>query len=322
LFGFAAAFRGTLRSFDVHCRPTHIIPADRLRRPLNSNVKPHNIESNMDLIPWIPALTTTGLFAAALWLGRQLISTRLTKSVEHEFNQKIESMRADMRASVERLKAQLREKEAEISALRSGALSALASRQAAFDKRRLEAVDQIWGSFNALAPGRAITASLSVIKFESAAKYAEHDPKVRQFFEMIGAGFDAKALDLSGAAKARPFLTPLVWAIFSAIQAVTMHSVMRWHVLKGGLGATDFADNKAIEKLVVAALPHYAEYLEKHGPSVYYYVLEALDTKLLDEIQKMLSGVESDRASIEQAAEIVRQANALQEATKEGVSAA
>lgn len=35
-----------------------------------------------------------------------------------------------------------------------------------------------------------------------------------------------------------------------------------------------------------------------------------------------LSGAESDRASIEQAAEIVRQANALQAATKEGERAA
>lgn len=163
---------------------------------------------------------------------------------------------------------------------------------------------------------------MSFIKFEFAAKKAERDPKVRQFFEMIGGGFDVMKLDLSGAAKARPFVTPMVWAIYSAIHAVTMHSVMRWQVLKGGLGTEDFADHKAIEKLVVAALPHYAEHLEKHGPSVYYYVLEALDTRLLSEIQNMLSGVESDRASIEQAAEIVRQAKALQAATEKEESAA
>ncbi len=276
----------------------------------------------MDVTSWFPAITTTTLLAAALWLGRQLIATRLTKSVEYEFNKKLESVRADMRASEERLKAELREKEAEILALRSGALSALASRQAALDKRRLEAVDQLWASFNALAPARAIAAYMSVIKFESAAKEAERDPRVRQFFEIFGSSFDIRKLDLSGAAKARPFVTPLVWAIFAAIQAVTMHSVMRWHVLKSGLGTKDFADHKTIEKLVVAALPHYAEYLEKHGPSVYYYVLEALDERLLSEIRNMLSGVESDRASIEQAAEIVRQANALQAATKEGEGAA
>lgn len=276
----------------------------------------------MELIPWLPALTTTGLLAAALWLGRELISARLTRTVQHEFDRKLEAVRAELRTAEENFKAQLREKEAEIAALRSGALSVLASRHAALDKRRLEAVDQLWSAFNALGPARAIAANMAVIKFESAAKQAERDPKVRQFFKMIGGGFDTKSLDLSGAAKARPFVSPMVWAVYSAFNAVVMHSVMRLHVLKGGLGASDFADHKAIEKLVVAALPHFAEYLEKHGPEVYYHVLEALETRLLVELQAMLDGVESDKASVERAAEIIRRANELQAATRESESAA
>lgn len=276
----------------------------------------------MELLPWLPAFTTTGLLAAVLWLGRELISARLGKSVQHEFDKKIESVRADLRATEERFKAQLREKEAEIAALRGGALSVLASRHAALDKRRLEAVDQLWSAFNALAPARGIAATMAVIKFESAAKHAERDPKARQFFEMIGGAFDAKSMDLSGAAKARPFVSPMAWAVYSAIQAVTMHSVMRLQVLKGGLGTSDYADHKAIEKLVVAALPHYSDYLEKNGPAVYYYVLEALDARLLAEVQSMLSGAESDKASLERAAEIIRQANALQATTKQAESAA
>lgn len=271
----------------------------------------------MEIVPWLPAVTSTGLLAAILWLCRELISTRLTKTVQHEFDKKIESIRADLRASEERFKAKLREKEAEISAIRSGALSVLASRQAALDKRRLEAVDQLWTAFNALAPARGIAANMSIIKFESAAQQAERDPNVRQLFEIMGNGFDPKSLDLSGAAKARPFINPLVWAIFSAIRAVTMHSVVRWQVLKSGLGTSDYSDHEAIKKLVIAALPHYSDYLEKNDPSVYYYVLEALDERLLAEIQNMLSGIESDKASLEQAAEIIRQANMLQNTTKD-----
>ncbi|MDO8681063.1 MAG: hypothetical protein Q7R30_21300, partial [Acidobacteriota bacterium] len=143
------------------------------------------------------------------------------------------------------------------------------------------------------------------------APIAERDPKARQMFEMMGAGFDTKKLDLSGAAKARPFLSPMVWAIFSALQAVAMHGVMRWHVLKGGLGNEDFTDNEAISKLIKIALPHYSDYIDKHGPSAYYYVLEALDAQLLTELQCMLSGVEANKASIEQAAEILRQSNTV-----------
>ena len=158
---------------------------------------------------------------------------------------------------------------------------------------------------------------MSHINFGAAAKLTVKDQKARQMFEALGGGFDWKALDLTGAAKARPFLTPMVWAIYSAILAVVFHGVMRWWVLKGGLGEKDFADNEAIQKVVVAALPHYSEYLEQHGPSVYNYVLEALDARLLEEMQKMLTGVENDKASVEQANEIVRQASALQSVTEE-----
>ena len=85
--------------------------------------------SLMALVGWLPALTTTGLLAVALWLTRNLILTRLTNSVEHEFNAKLETLRTQLRESEERLKADLRAKEAEITALRSGAMTAMASRQ-------------------------------------------------------------------------------------------------------------------------------------------------------------------------------------------------
>lgn len=276
----------------------------------------------IDEMSWFPALTTTGLLALALWLFRQLIATRLTRSVEHEFNGKIESLRSDLRTSEERLKAQIREKENDIAALRGGALSVLASRQAALDKRRLEAVDQLWSAYSSLAPARAIAAYMSVVKFESAAKLTERDPKARELFEVFEAGFDAKSINHGDAAKARPYVTPMVWAVFAAIQAVIAHSVMRWHLLKGGFGSNDFVNHKAIEKVIAAVLPHYAEYLEKNGPSSYYYVLEALDARFLAEVQSMLAGAETDRASVEQAAEILRQAQALMAATESEKGAA
>lgn len=98
----------------------------------------------MSLIDWIPAISTTALLSVVLWLLRSVISTRLRASVQHEFDQKLETMRATLRSSEEAFKADLRGKEAQIAALRSGAMSALASRQAALDKRRIEAVDQLW----------------------------------------------------------------------------------------------------------------------------------------------------------------------------------
>ncbi|RVT53976.1 hypothetical protein [Rubrivivax albus] len=271
---------------------------------------------------WLPSLTTAGVLGAIAWLAREWIGARLTKTIQHEFDQKLEQLRSDLRESEEKLKARIREKEGEIAALRSGALSALASRHAALDKRRLEAIDQIWTAFRVLEPARSLATSMGFIKFESAAELVANDPRARQFFEMLGGSFDPSKLDLSAADMARPYLTPMVWAVFSAIRSVAMHTAMRWMVLKGALGKQDYADSDAIRALVVKVLPHYEDYLKEHGPSVYYIVLQALEARLLEELRTMMSGVETDRASLEQAAEIVKAANELQRSTLEEASKA
>jgi len=45
---------------------------------------------------WIPSISTTALLGLALWLSRSVILTRLSKSVQHEFDEKIERIRAEL----------------------------------------------------------------------------------------------------------------------------------------------------------------------------------------------------------------------------------
>lgn len=80
---------------------------------------------------------------------------------------------------------------------------------AALDKRRLEAVDQLWNAYSSLAPARTIAAYMAVVKYESAAKLTESDPQARQLFEAFGAGFDATWMNHVDAAKARPYVTTI-----------------------------------------------------------------------------------------------------------------
>jgi hypothetical protein len=260
----------------------------------------------MTIVDWIPAITTSGLLAMALWLARNLIITRLTSSVQHEFNTKLETIRAQLRESEERLRADLRAKEAEIATLRSGAITAMASRQMAVDKRRLDAVDQLWAAVQALSPAKALTTMMGVVKFDTAAEKAKNDPRVRHVFEAMGGGFDLNKLDLSGAAKARPFVSPMAWATYSALAATVSYAVMQWQVLKSGLGADAIISHDTISKLIKAVLPHYGDFLDKFGAGGYYLVIEQLEAKLLQELQAMLAGSDADKASVERAAEILR----------------
>jgi len=140
----------------------------------------------MTFFDWIPAVSTTSLFAAALWLLRSMITTRLRASVQHEFNQKIENLKTSLRESEESFKFDLRLKETQIEALRSGALSALASRQAVLDERRILAVDQIWSAVQKLAPAKSLSATIAVLNFEEALKLSASRPDSREMFASLG----------------------------------------------------------------------------------------------------------------------------------------
>ncbi len=270
----------------------------------------------MNVMDWIPATATTLVLAGLLWLMRNLIATRLAKSVQHEFDAKLEKLRAQFRESEEVLKADLRSTETEIAALHGGALSALASRQIALDQRRLEAVDQLWSAVTALAPARVISQMMASIKFEAAAKMAQTNEKVREFIEVLGAGYDPKNLDLSGAARAQPFVTPMVWATYSALLAIAMTAVTRWTIVRSGLGPTDFTKTEVVEKLIKAVLPHQSHYVEEFGPAGYHFLLEELEEKLLREVRIMLAGAEGTTETIDQASVILQRSREVVQATQ------
>lgn len=262
----------------------------------------------MDWNIWFPAITTTSALGFGLWLLRGLIATRLAKAVQHEFDAKLEAVRAEFRQKEEVLKADLRSKEADIAALRSGAMSAMASRHIALDKRRLEAVDQLWSAVTGLGPAKAISSIMTVVKFDAVAEEAEKNPKIRQVFEIMSTGFDPNKIDIAGAERAHPFVSPMAWALFAAYRAIAMQAVVKLQIVKAGVPKT-ILETTAIKKLVKAALPHQETFIDQYGDSGYHWLLDELEERLLNAIRDMLAGVEADKETIERAAHIVHLSN-------------
>lgn len=263
----------------------------------------------MTFSDWLPSIATTSLLTGAIWLARNLILTRLSRAVSHDFDVRLAELAAQLRESEEKFKADLRAKEAEIAVLRSGALATLANRQASVDKRRLEAVDQIWMSVSTLGPARQVSALLSALKYDEAATEAERNPNMREVLEQTGKFFKSDTIDLSSGAKARPFATPMAWAQYSALTAVCTHAILRYETLKTGLGTKNFVDTESVSKLLKLALPHQTSYIDNFGPSVFHSLVEELESNLLRELSKMIAGTDIDRATLEQAAAIVAASN-------------
>lgn len=266
----------------------------------------------MDISDWIPAISTTSLLTLAMWLFRSLISVRLTKSVESEFNTKLE-----------KLKAELRSKEGTIESLRSGAMSGLISRQSKLYERQLEAIEEVWAAVIELGKAKYISAAMAVLKYEECAKQAATDPRFRQVFEIMGSGFDIKNVQLGTASKARPFLSPLAWAYYSAYQAIVLLDAMKFETLRLGLESPEkFLNSEGVTNLVKAVLPHQSDYLSKYGSGVHHYLVEEIERQLLSELQNMQQGAAADQENAERAAEILKATDKLMQSISKETSKA
>ena len=121
----------------------------------------------------------------AVLASRNWISAWITKGIQHEFDVKLEEVRATQRISEEKFKSELREKETEIGTLRNTVLSGSASRQTILDKRRFEAVEKIWTAVNDSAQLKVLSQTMAIINYGAVAKETHH-PKVQKFLDMIG----------------------------------------------------------------------------------------------------------------------------------------
>lgn len=266
----------------------------------------------MSVSDWIlTTLTSTTastiLIGVSAWLGRNLIEIRLKASVEHDFNQKLEEIRTNFRKSEESFKADLRAKESQIAALQTGALSGMVSRQAALDKRRLEAIDQLWAGVEILTPFKLAAIWLQTFDFVKSLKEASQNQKVRELFIQLAPNHDIKNFPKVDVHRARPFVSEMAWALFAAYQAILAYTTLQLNILKiGQTEHTNLLATDTVSKLVLTALPSYSEYIEKHGDKGYPHVVEPLEAALLKELQRMMRGEESDKASVEQAARIMQ----------------
>lgn len=264
---------------------------------------------------WIASISTLAVYTFIIYLLRKLIITRLTNSVKHEYDKKIEHIKTDLRISEEKFKSELKAKETEINVLRNGALTGIVNRQAVLFEREIIAVEKLWESVVSLSSAKFTTKLISLLKFEAVAAEAAKNPKLRESFSKIDK-VNLEELNSKDATSARPFLSPLTWALYNAYRSIILHAVMKLQILKLGLNV-DILEVDEILKLVKAALPEREEYIDEHGLDALHNLLDEIEEKLLIEIKSSLSGEKHNQESIDMSAKILKEAEKIMEHNEE-----
>ncbi|MBC7103389.1 MAG: hypothetical protein H5U13_09255 [Parvibaculum sp.] len=254
---------------------------------------------------WIPALSSTAALALGLYLLRRIFIKLVEKGIEHGFDKKLEGLRNELKASEERLKSELRLKEAEIADLRNNVLSDAVSRRRIFDQRRAQAIDDVWGNTIALGRARAIAQQLGMFDLAKIDKGVEENPKLAQFFEMLSAGLDLKDINIEAAQKSRPHLPPIVWALFSAYSTIVHIAVIQVKLLAIGTGANRFVKHDNIKTILKAALPEQSQQIDAFRPEDYHTLLENLESEILSKFRDLIRGSDLDQEALERARNIL-----------------
>lgn len=266
---------------------------------------------------WAPALTTSTIVGVLGFILGTRYKASIEKGIQSRFDQKLELLRSQLRSDEERAKAALKQQDAEIEALRSGALAGLAARRTTLDKRRLEAVEKIWKSVISHGPHRLVSGFAKILKMDYVLKECERDSEFRKIPDSIlkMAGFDdpKNFPKVETADDERPFVSPLLWALLSAYKSIVSFPTVQFVTAKGGI-SPDALKADDVLKLATVALPEHENYINQYKERSLPYLVEPLEQKILEEIQKFIEMSNSGKESIDQAAEILKAASAAAQA--------
>jgi hypothetical protein len=254
---------------------------------------------------------TTALVLLVLWLARNLIQVRLKSSVQSEFDHKLERIRSELRVSEESLKAIVRAKEAEIDSLRDNAMTALATRRVAFEKRRMEACDHIWEQVSHLQPFHGLVTIVTAIYTEESIRKARNEEEFRQKVRQLTSAFKDDDFDKVKGMSAQPYMSDLAWALFDAYKTVVAFAIIQRHILANGLDGSVLMDHQ-LSRLLIAALPEKEDEIRAAGNLAGAQFLDHLVNSLLVELKRILDGKADDEAAIAHAAELVRRSRDAQ----------
>lgn len=255
------------------------------------------------LTPWLQSITVTGVAVALGFFYRDFLLKWLYRQVEHQFAERIEKFKSDLRVSEQEIQVRLAANQKQIETLYGTTLALSSGRQSAVDKRRLEAVERVWKSAVVLSKASGALKFLESLKFEEVLKAAPHElTKIGEMYSVLDKTVGASKLlegkeQLMLLNEERPFVSESVWAYYSAFHALITHGVLVMSLLSKNMLDPKFFKFDAILDVIKKVLPHQAANIDKYGVTYCYMCASEILDALLRAVQDDLDGKHQDAAA-------------------------
>ena len=209
---------------------------------------------------------------------------------------------------LEGVKSELRNRESELSLIKSNLLSGRTSRQSLLDKRRIDAVENLWAATLRLDFLRHHASTMAILKIDAVAAQASTDPKIRDFLNDISGGDQTEKVAAVGGETERPFLPDDVWRIFAAYRGLLTYCYMRLRF--AAIGATSVMKDEAFAIAPIKdVMPHFSDYLDKYGLSGATQLIDPLRELLLTALRSALDDREGEDQGMDRVIKMIDRFN-------------
>jgi hypothetical protein len=247
------------------------------------------------------------------------MSTRIKGSIQHEYDQKLEVHKAQLKAENEVAFLELKASVEREAALHAVAHSSFSEGQKAAMERKLSAVDRLWEKVinlrGSLPPILTFIDVLTVDEYKGAKDHPSFQAMSGELSpEIIASMVDSKDGPIESV---RPYVGEYMWAVFFSYQAIMLRVLFLLHLGRDNAAKIEWHKDPGTRQLMEAVLTR--KELEEFDSTKFgkiTWIQRRLESKILSASSKVISGEEFGDESLKQAGLIQQRAAQLQENAK------
>lgn len=267
----------------------------------------------------VSSLTLSGALTAALvFLAKNLISTRLKQSIEHEYSAKLETYKHSLKAEHEIAVERLRASNAQDSAIRSAATASFTEGHKAALEKRLSAIESTWKSINYLRSNTFDALNKLDIILPSEFQTFLTNANMRRALDDLSMERIDSLMDNEQTREVdaiRPFIGEYIYSLYYAYRALTGR--VAYILLKGREAGriSPWYDDAAVRQLISVFMT--GEEVNQFNAvecGKFGWMRCLIDQKMLSQMSRIVSGEESGNLALEQAHKIFEAASTLRNA--------
>jgi hypothetical protein len=243
------------------------------------------------------------LVAALVWFSRNWISERIRGSIQHEYDQKLAALNAELKISgdlqIESLRASVGR---EADRLRL-AVSSFSEGQRAATERKLSALDKLWASILYIRENTPPIITYIDILTQDEYKQSETELKLRELQLNSSAKETAELFNkhIGSLEEARPYVGESIWGLFFIYRAILLRILYLLEPEERASRPYWYLDSR-IKQLLDASFTK--QEIDKLDQLIVWrigYIQQKLESKILLLIDDIISGKQSSADAIQQA---------------------